>query len=171
MRVVLLTSYHYPVASIAVQTFLKNTLLKKHNINVVGIVATPIWKANKQGWHQLIKFFKQTGWKFASRSMMTSVTQSLMTFVARQVIPNKFREIFEIEELAAKYGIRYLQAEDINSQEVKDFCRNLQPDLFVSALLLQRVKKEMLDLQNKAVSTFIPPLCKNTAELSLVSGP
>ncbi len=158
MRVILLTSYRYPVASIAVQTFLKNTLLKKHNINVVGIVATPIWKPNKQGWHQLFKFFKQTGWKFALKSMTTSMAQTLTTFVARQIVPNKFREVFGIEELAAKHGTHYLKAEDINSQEVKDFCRNLEPDLFVSALLLQRVKKEMLDLPEQGSINFHPAL-------------
>lgn len=106
----------------------------------------------------MLKFINQTGYSFAFKSMLTSFTQSLTTYVARKIIPNKFREIFEIEELATQHAIHYLRADDINNQEVKDFCHNLEPDIFVSALLLQRVKTEMLNLPTLGSINFHPAL-------------
>lgn len=158
MKVILLTSYHYPVASLAAQTFLKNTLLKKHGIEVVGIVATPIWQANRRGWLQMLKFIKKSGWKFAARSMGASFVQNLTTRVARYFVPNKYREIFEINELAEQHRLPYLKTHNINGPEVIEFCKKLDPDLFVSALLLQMVKRKMLDLPSMGSINFHPAL-------------
>ena len=158
MRIILLTSYHYPVACTAVQAFLNNTLLKKYNIEVVGIVATPIWQANKRGWKQMWRFIHKSGWKFATKSIGASFIQSLVSRFAKSFVPNKYRNNFEINEIATQHNIPYLKTNSINSPEVINFCQNKEPDMLVSALLLQIVKTKLLGIPSIGSINFHPAL-------------
>ena len=158
MKIVLLTSGRYPAANTAVRAFLGNTLLQKYGIEIVGIVSTEIWTLNQRGWRTLRNFVKQSGLPFALRSIATTVWQNCMIRFAKYCVPDRNRKFFEIEELAHQYKIPFLCARNINSKTVYRFIKKKEPDCLVSCLLLQIVKKPLLNLPPQGAINFHPAL-------------
>lgn len=144
MKIVLLTSDRHLSANIAVKTFLESPYLKKHDIQVVGIVTSSPYSTNGATWGKMLSFIKQTGLVFSLKSIFTDIWKIIGMKIGRLFIPNKNREYFEIDEMAKSYNIPLFPASNINSHEAKNFMRKLQPDYIVSCFLLQIVDKEVL---------------------------
>ncbi len=158
MKVVLLTALNYPVANIGVRAFLKNTLRKKYGIEVVGMVATPLWTHNKKGWKDFLKYIKKSGLKFAMKSILASFLLNAKMRASKYVTPDKKREYFRMQEMADTYGFPLLKSDNVNSEEVQEFIENLEPDYLVSCLLIQIVKKHILRIPNEGAINFHPSL-------------
>ncbi|MCF7831237.1 hypothetical protein K9M41_04595 [Candidatus Gracilibacteria bacterium] len=158
MRVVLLTTNYYLAANTAVKAFLQNTLRKKYDIQVVGIIGTTMLPFNKYSWRQMRRFLKQAGIKFFLKSIITNFWRHLCIQFAKYCIPDKNRDFFEVEELAEKNHVSFLSVENINSPEAREFIRSKNPDYLVSCLLLQVLKKPVLDLPLEGAINFHPAL-------------
>lgn len=161
MRVIILTSNYYLAANVALKAFLKHKLLRKHKIEVVGIIAVSnagcSAKTLKKGWD----FINRSGPLFFLKVVLLSIWQKWIIKFARFFIPNRVREFFEIEELAESYDIAYLETNDVNSQEACDFIRERAPNYLVSSLLLQIVKPHVLALATHGGINFHPALFKD----------
>lgn len=158
MKVVILTSNYYLAANVALKAFLKHKLLRKHKIEIAGIIAVSnagfSTKTIKKGWN----FINRSGLLFFFKVILLSIWQKWTLKFARFFVPNKVREFFEIEELAAHHSIAYLETDNINSQEVYNFIKERAPDYLVSSLLLQIVKPHILALPTKGGINFHPAL-------------
>ncbi|MEK9132300.1 MAG: formyltransferase family protein [Patescibacteria group bacterium] len=161
MRVIVLTSNYYLAANVALKAFLKHKLLRKHKIEVTGIIAVSnagcSAKTIKKGWN----FINRSGSLFFLKVILLSIWQKWIIKFARFFVPNSVREFFEIEELAEHHNIAYLETDNINSQEVYDFIHERTPDYLVSSLLLQIIKPHILALPTKGGINFHPALFKD----------
>lgn len=158
MKIVLLTSDRHLSADIAVKTFLGSHYLKKHDIQIAGIVTSSPYKANGATWKKMLSFIKQTGLAFSLKSIFTDIWKIIGIKIGRLFIPNKNREYFEIDEIAKFYNIPLLQAGNINSKNAKNFMRKFQPDYLVSCFLLQIADKEVLAIPSKGAINVHPAL-------------
>ncbi len=146
MKVILLTTDHHLAANVCVKAFLQNTLRKKYDIDVVGIVITSMFfPLEKKSWRTFFRFIKKSGLVFACKSIIANLIQSLKMNFAKYFIPDKKRKYFLLGELARRYGIPAITTRDVNSEDVLEFVRSKKPDYLVSAHLLQIVKKDLLN--------------------------
>lgn len=158
MKIVLLTSDRHLSANIAVKTFLESHYLKKHDIQVAGIVTSSPYTASGATWEKMLSFIKRTGLAFSLKSIFTDIWKIIGMKIGRLFIPNKNREYLEIDEMAKFYNIPLLQAQNINSKEAKSFMRKFQPDYLVSCFLLHIVDKEVLTIPSKGAINVHPAL-------------
>lgn len=158
MKVILLTSRKHIASCISVGAFLRHTLLKKHRIEVVGIVAADLFTSQTGPLGKLKKLSQKMGWNFTLRMVLTGFFQLVFLRLARLFIADKKRRYFEIEELAQRYGIPLLKVQNINDSQVLDFCRSQDPDYLVSSGLLQIVKAPLLNLPPRGALNFHPSL-------------
>lgn len=158
MKVVILTSNYYLAANIALKTFLEHRLLRRHKIEVAGVVAIANAEANAKTLQTGYRFLKRSGPWFFLNVVLLTIWQKWILRLARYFIPNRMRHDFELEELAARHNVPYLQVSDINSQEAHDFISSKTPDYLVSSLLLQILKPNILALPSKGSINFHPAL-------------
>ncbi|MCF7812162.1 hypothetical protein K9M59_00985 [Candidatus Gracilibacteria bacterium] len=159
MKVVLLTTDYNIGANICIKAFLQNTLRKKYGIQVVGIVVTSLFRPwEKKSWRRMFRFFRQTGFGFAVRSITINIIQNIKMNIAQYFVADKKRHYFTFQEMARSYGFPIMYTKDINSPQTIDFIRKQKSDYLVSALLLQIVKKELLSIPKKGAINFHPAL-------------
>ncbi len=158
MKVILLTTHNHIAACVSVHTMLKNTLLKKHNIEVVGIVSSEPYENKQKQIAKLKQIIRKSGLSFGLKLIIVGFIQLVSLKIARLVKGEKNRTYFEIDEIANKHGIAYLRTQNINSDEVKTFIENHKSDYLVSCGLLQLVKKHILDLPIEGSINFHPSL-------------
>jgi folate-dependent phosphoribosylglycinamide formyltransferase PurN len=158
MKVVLLSTYHSIPASTAVKAFLQNTLRQKHGIEVVGIVSSSMLSPKTSPWDVSVRFIAKSGWRFAFKSFLIILWQCLAIRFARYFVSDKVREYFELDELAQKYHIPFLEVEDVNSSEVLKFIEKHSPDYLVSCLLYQLAKPPLLHAAPGGAINFHPAL-------------
>ena len=158
MKVIILTSNYYLAANVALKTFLEHKLLRKHKIEVAGVIAISNAELNTKTLQTGYRFLKRSGIWFFLNVVILTVWQKWILRLARYVIPNRMRQYFELEELAEQHNIPYLEVPDINSQKVQNFISNKTPDYLVSSLLLQIIKPHILALPTKGAINFHPAL-------------
>ncbi len=158
MRVVLLTSNFHLGANVAVRTFLEHPALKKNDIEVVGIVSAATFALNRPGFKIMWRFLTSSGLSFFFKTVFVRTWQTLAMKFARVFVPNRNRKYFEVSELARQKKIPYLAVQRINSKEVLDFVKDHNPDYLVSGLLLQIVKKPLLEIPHLGAINFHPAL-------------
>jgi len=146
MKIILLTSDYNLPANIALREFLESSVIKKHHIEVAGIISASTFDFNKRGVNIMMKFINQSGFLFFAKSIISSIWKRLSIGFAKYFIPNRNREYFSIRELAKMHKIPFLDTEHVNSKEVEAFIRLKKPDHLVSLFLLQILKKNILDL-------------------------
>lgn len=158
MRVVILTSNYHLAANTLVKSLLENKLLKKHKIEIVGIVSAATFDFTKRSLKVMWRFLKKSGFWFFTKTILISIIQRLNMLFARIFLPDRRRKYFEVFELAKKYKIPYISVSNINSKTSLGFMKKLKPDYLVSCLLLQIVKKPLLNLPKKGAINFHPAL-------------
>ncbi|MCF7906159.1 hypothetical protein K9L63_03160 [Candidatus Gracilibacteria bacterium] len=158
MKIILFTTYHSPAASTALKAFLQNTLRKKHDIDVVGIVAVSMLSPQKSILQTIIQFIKRSGWQFAFASFLVSFGQCVIVRFAKHFIPDKKRQYFEIKELADRYKIPYKETKNVRSPEVRSFLQQANADYFVSCLLYQLLPPSILSMPALGAINFHPAL-------------
>ena len=158
MKVILLTSDYHLSANIALKTFLNNPNLKKHNIEVAGIIATSPYKAGGYAWKSMRCFMKNSGWLFSLNSILTTIWKKVQIKLAKWFIPNRLREHFELDELAEMNKIPFIEVQHINSPKSKEFMNKLKPDYLISCFLLQIIDKEVLGIPKKGSINVHPSL-------------
>ena len=158
MKVVILTSDWYLSPKIAIKKFLENSLLKKYNIQVVGIISASNFKFNKRTYKTIHNFIKKSGLIFFIKNACVHIWQTIIVKFARFFIPNVNRNYFDIKELATIHSIPYIHVSDINKKTSEKFLKKLKPDYLVSCLLLQIVKKNILKIPKKGSINFHPAL-------------
>jgi len=158
MKIILLTSDYNLPANIALKTFLRNPNLRKHEIEVVGIISTPPYKAGDSAWKSMRCFMKHAGWAFSLKSIITTILKKIQIKFAKWLIPNRLREHFEIDELAKFSNIPFLEVQHINSPKSKEFMQKLKPDYLVSCFLLQIIDKEVLGIPKTGSINVHPAL-------------
>ena len=158
MKIVLLTSDYHLSANIAVKTFLAHPRLKKHDIQIAGIIACPPYQTNDSTFQSMQSFIKQAGWAFSLKSILTTIWKTFAIKFGKWFVPNKNREYFDIDELATEHNIPLLEAHNINSKKAKAFMRKFQPDYLVSCFLIQIVDKEVLEIPQKGAINIHPAL-------------
>ena len=158
MKIVLLTSDYHLSANIAVKTFLNSPFLKKHDIQVVGMISSSPYKVGNGTWKKMRSFMKRTGWSFSIKTIITILWKKIEIKFGKWFVPNKSREYFEIDELAHQHDIPFLEVKDINSPRAKEFMRKFKPDYLVSCFLLQIVDKEVLKIPAKGAINAHPAL-------------
>lgn len=162
MKVVIMTSDYYLSAQIALKQFLDSPDLKKHNIKVVWIVvASTFHLFDKRSLKRIYRFIDLSGIKFFLKNVFTSFVHGLSVLFAKIFLGKNDREIFWIEELADMNGIPFKHVKDINSQESIDFIKDKKPNYLVSSLLMQIVKKRVLDIPTKWSINFHPALTQS----------
>lgn len=158
MKIVLLTSDYHLSANIGIKTFLESPYLKKHDIQIAGIISASPYKANKDSWKKMRNFMKQTGWAFSLKSIITAIWKTVEIKIGKWFVPNKNRAYFDIDEMAEFHNIPFLKVRDINSRKSKNFMRELHPNYLVSCFLLQIVDREVLAIPEKESINVHPAL-------------
>ncbi len=158
MKIVLLTSDYHVTANIGLKAFLEHPGLKKHNIEVVGIVMANQFSFGKKHLKRTAYFFKKANFAFLAKNIITNVWKKIRISVARYIIPNRKREYFGIDELAKTHNAPFLEVESINSEKAHSFIREKKPDLMVSCFLLEILKKEALNIPKKGSINVHPAL-------------
>lgn len=158
MRVILLTSDYHLNANVAVKAFLEHPLIKKHSIEVVGMVSASVFSFNQRGFKKMHRFAKRVGFSFFVKSVLTRIWQTFMMKFGRVFFPNSSRKYFEMDELAKQRKIPYRKVSNINSKEVLHFCQTKNSDYLVSCGLQQIIKKSLLDLPILGAINFHPAL-------------
>jgi|GEM_PF-2966037 folate-dependent phosphoribosylglycinamide formyltransferase PurN len=159
MKVIILTTDHTIAANICIKAFLQNTLRKKYDIDVVGMVITSMFfPLEKRSWASFLRFVKRAGFAFACKSIGANILQSLKMNFAKNFVPDKKRKYFLLQELARRYGIPVLSVRNVNEPDVRTFVAERSPDYLVSAHLLQIVKKELLAIPNESSINIHPAL-------------
>lgn len=161
MKIVLLTSDYNLSANIAVKAFLENPYLKKHNIEIAGIVITSPYSLGKHTFKEMHRFMSKCGWGFSWKNIITNVWKKWTIKFGRWFVPNKSREYFDIDELAKHRNIPLLEIKNINSKESKQFMKKFKADYLVSCFLLQIVDKEVLSIPRKGAINVHPALIQN----------
>jgi folate-dependent phosphoribosylglycinamide formyltransferase PurN len=158
MKVVLLTSDYHVTANIGLKSFLDHPGLKKHDIEVVGIVMANQFSFGKKHLKRTAYFFKKANFVFLAKNIITNIWKKIRIFVARYLIPNGKREYYAIDELAEKHDIPFLEVESLNSEKAHKFIKEKGPDLMVSCFLLEILKKEVLSIPKKGSINVHPAL-------------
>jgi folate-dependent phosphoribosylglycinamide formyltransferase PurN len=158
MKIVLLTSDYNLSANIGIKTFLENPKLKKHGIEIAGLVSANPYHVDRNSWRRMRRFMKQCGWSFSLKNIITNMWKHATIKFAKWFIPDKNREYFDIDELAHHHNIPFLEVENINSKESEKFIKKMKPDYLVSCFLLQILKKEILNLSKKGAINVHPAL-------------
>lgn len=158
MKIVLLTSNRHLSANTGVKTFLESHYLKKHNIQIAGIIASSPYEINSAIFGKMWKFVKKTGWFFTFKSIMVDTWKIFLIKIGKWLVPNKNRFYFDIDEMAEFYNIPFLAVQNINSKKAKMFMGKFQPDYLVSCGLLQIVDKEILEIPAKGAINAHPAL-------------
>jgi folate-dependent phosphoribosylglycinamide formyltransferase PurN len=159
MKIILLTTDYNFAANVCIRTFLRNTLRRKYGIEVVGMVATTMFHPfEKKSWQRMFRFIKQSGFRFACKSIATNIIHNVRLSLARYFVADRKREFFTFGELAHRYHFPIFSTHDVNAPEVQQFIQNQRPDYLVSALLLQILKKEILAIPRKGSINFHPAL-------------
>lgn len=158
MRVVLLTSNYHLGANVAIRSLLESPLLKKHGIEIAGIVSASTFSINRRGFKIMWRFLKTSGFRFFCRTVLVRGWQTFLMKLARVFVKTNHRKFFEVSELARTHKVPYLAVEQINSPKALAFTKRCEPDYLVSCLLLQIVRKELLTVPRLGSINFHPAL-------------
>jgi len=158
MRVVILTSHHNPGANIAVKTLLEHTALRKHAIEIVGIVSVGSFAFNQQGFRNFSRMIQRSGIGFTARLVLGTTAKSIFTRLTKWFVPRRHRSHFEINELAARHGVPFLAVSDINAAKTLGWVRTKKPDYLASAICMQILKKASLAIPKSGSINFHPAL-------------
>jgi len=161
MKVVLLTSDYHVTANIGLKSFLDHPGLKKHGIEVVGIVMAGQFSLGKKHFKRTAYYFKKVNFVFLAKNILTNIWKKIGIFMARYLIPNEEREYYAIDELAKIHNIPFLEVETINSEIAQQFIKEKDPDLMVSCFLLEILKKEVLSIPKKGSINVHPALVQH----------
>lgn len=158
MKVVLLTSDYHVTANIGLKSFLEFSGLKKHDIEVVGIVMAGQFSLGRKHLKRTAYFFKKANFVFLAKNIIVSIWRKIEISIARYLIPNNKREYYGIDELAKIHKIPFLAVESVNSVKAGQFIKEKNPDLLVSCFLLEILKKEILSIPKKGSINVHPAL-------------
>jgi len=158
MRVVILTSHHSPAANVAVKTLLEHSLLRKHGIEIAGIVSVGSYAFNKQGFRNFTRMLQRSGFGFTARLILGTTAKSIFTRLTKWFIPRRHRSHFEMNELAARHSVPFLAVSDINAVKTLNWVRAKKPDYLASAICMQIVKKALLAIPKRGSINFHPAL-------------
>lgn len=174
MDIVLLTSDYNLNANVAMARFLGNPLLKKHQINVKGIVMSSPYGGGRKTFSRMKQFMKKCGWRFSVNSILLEIWHQLKIKIGKYLLADERRQYFDIDELAEKRQIPFLRVKHINDKAAKVFIAKNAPDYLVSCHLLQIADEEVLGLPAKGAINVHPALTQKhrgtfTAFWSLLS--
>ncbi|MCK5460596.1 hypothetical protein KAI58_01280 [Candidatus Gracilibacteria bacterium] len=155
MKIILLTSDYHLAANIAIDTFFQK---RTSNIEILGIISASTFCFDERSFRISWKFLKRSGLRFFVKTVLTNIWQTILLKIGKYFFHEQKREFFEIEELSKKNNIPFLKVSNINSKNVKNFIKKHSPDYIVSCLLLQLVKKNILELPRKGAINFHPAL-------------
>lgn len=158
MKIILLTSDYHLSANIAMKAFLENPRLKKHDIEVAGIVMTSPYQLNGNLFRKMHQFMNRSGWGFSLKNIATHLWKKVVMKIPNWIIPLKNREYLNIKELAKIHHIPFLETHHINSDESKNFIKQKKPDYITSCFLLQIIDKEMLSIPKEGSINVHPAL-------------
>lgn len=158
MKVVLLTSDYHVSANIGVKSFLEHPGLKKHEIEVAGIVLASQFSLDRKLLKRTAYYFKKVNFLFLAKNIITNIWKQIRIFTARYLIHDKTREYYGIDEMAKIHGIPFLQVDSVNSEKAVKFIREKKPDLLVSCFLLEILNNEVLNIPTKGSINVHPAL-------------
>ena len=101
---------------------------------------------------------QKVGMLFSLKLFFSYTFQLINLALQRVLLPRHRRELLPLSELATELGVPYISTEDINSLHTVSAIKALQPDVLVSALLLQIVKPALLSVPKKCSINFHPAL-------------
>jgi folate-dependent phosphoribosylglycinamide formyltransferase PurN len=158
MKVLLLTSSYNLSANIGMRAFLENKNLKKHGIEVRGILSAATFDFTPQGMNRMNKFISTSGSVFFLKTVITNAFKNFWIRFGGFFVSKKNRTYFTLEELAEAHQIPYQEVSSINSEEAKNFITEKNPDLLVSCFLLEKVSTEVLALAPQGAINVHPAL-------------
>jgi len=159
MKVILMTSNFNLAANIAVRAFLENqNKLKKHNIEIVGLICASTVGLNFRSVKLSWRFLKKSGIKFFAKTIGVNVWQQAKLKFAKYFLTKNEREFFDFKELSRDFNITYFETGNINNIDVEDFIKKQQADCLVSCHLLQILKKNILEIPELGSINFHPSL-------------
>ena len=161
MKVVLLTSDYHVTANIGLKSFLDHPGLKKHDIEVMGIVVAGQFSFGKKHLKRTAYFFRKANFVFLAKNIITNIWKQIRIFIARYITHDKKREYYAIDELAKMHNVPFLEVETINSEKAHQFIKEKNPDLMVSCFLLEILKKEVLSIPKKGSINVHPALVQD----------
>jgi len=158
MKVVLLTSDYHISANIGLKSFLDHPGLKKHSIEIAGIVRADQFNLGTKHLKRTAHYFRKMHFVFLLKNIVTNIWKQIKMFVARYLFRNRKREYYAVDELAEMHEIPFLEVDSVNSKTAIDFIKAKKPDLLVSCFLLEILKKEVLDIPKKGSINVHPAL-------------
>ena len=159
MKVILMVSDYNLAANVAVREFLSAKKVRNGDIEVVGILeATTFRIGDKTSWKRAERLLRLSGFRFFMKTSLLNHWQKMFLRWQKYMMADRDRDIFEIKELASQNNIPLLRVDSINDEFSRDFIKKHDPDYLVSALLLQKVSKRVLDLPREGSINFHPAL-------------
>lgn len=158
MKVVILTSDYHISANIGLKAFLDHPGLKKHDIEIAGIVVADQFNLSPRALKRTAHYFRKLKFWFLSKQIITNIWKQVKMSIGRYFLWWKIREYYGLVEMAEKRGIPFIQVASVNSEESATFIKEMQPDMLVSCFLLEIVKNEILKLPKKGSINVHPGL-------------
>lgn len=158
MKIVLLTSDYHITANIGVKAFLDNPGLKKHGIEVAGIVVADQFSFGKKHLKRTAYYFRKMHFMFLLKNIVTNIWKQMKIFAGRHLFARRKREYFALNELGEKHNVPVFEVESINSAGARNFIRSQHPDMLVSCFLLEILQQDVLDIPPKGSINVHPSL-------------
>lgn len=150
MRIVILT-YESLYSSMMIAH-----LIESRPGQVVGIASSSCIIQGKGLLGSLRYVLRKAGPEFFLRKGLETVQYKVL--VTLWHILNRPRQVLKVAELAQEHGIALTESTDVNSAQMLDWIRELQPDLIISVYLNQWIGSELLGLAPKGCINIHPAL-------------
>lgn len=157
MKVLILTPevhFHSPVILRDLLERFKGTDIK------FNVILTPKVSADRKSSASLSKIIKNSGIKYLISMILLKIKFDLYRLIEKVTSrPVSVRKYLAPAEVCEAYDVEYTVTENINSEEMLEYVKNISPDITLSVFFNQILRKEMLSKSKKCLNvhpSFLP---------------
>jgi folate-dependent phosphoribosylglycinamide formyltransferase PurN len=153
MRIVLLVPNLHAPAELAV-----NKLLKRKDLDIVGIVISDLSPLRKKYWKYMRYGLRRTGIIYGSLIALTTYLHPIGLAVASLFLWHRKRRWHGLEKLIKENNLLVHRTQNINQKTSREVLESWKPDALVSLYFDQILKKPVIEIPTKAAINMHPGL-------------
>jgi len=135
-----------------------NKLLRRKDLNIVGIVRSDISFFRKKYWRYVTYGVRKAGLFYGATIAIAAYVPVLGMALAGLLIWNRRRKWLSVKELIERYHLKVHDTEDINTVESRKVLKSWKPDVIISVYFDQILKKPVLRIPKIAALNMHPGL-------------
>lgn len=151
MRIVILAPKLHAGAELAF-----NKLLKRKNLDIVGVVRSDISPLSKKYWKYSIYGLRRAGLFYGLLIGLMAYLHVIGVVIAGLLFWRRKRVWKTFNELKKKHGLKVFETDDINSKKSIEKIKAWKPDVLVTLYFDQILKKEVIEIPKKAALNMHP---------------